>query len=264
MSGVDSTACPRCGTPRSQSTPAGLICPACLMANAGAPSDAAPPILRYLRILNVIGEGPRGRVYLAELLPPAAALVAVKRLHAGASAIDDKQRRRVLAFDHPNVAAVLDCGVDDAGTAYVVSEYVPGVPLPEFCRQPDQPLSQKLALLLQLTATLEYAAAHGLWHTALKPSNVLVDRSSGTVKVLDFDGALAPGALAPPNDRSALVSLAALVIAVLEAAAPHGARCPPDVADIIRRAASSTPERRYERLRDLSADLTVSLAVHGG
>jgi hypothetical protein len=84
------------------------------------------------------------------------------------------------------------------------------------------------------------------------------------VKVLDFDDALAPGALAPPDDRSALVSLAALVIAVLEAAAPHGARCPPDVADIIRRAASSSPERRYERLRDLSADLTVSLAVHGG
>lgn len=264
MSGADNTSCPRCGTARSHSTPAGLICPACLIANASATAVAAPPILCCVRILNIIGEGPRGRVYLAELLAPAAALVSVKRLHAGASAIDDEQRRRLLAFDHPNVAAVLDCGVDDTGTAYVVSEYVPGVPLPEFCRQPDQPLSQKLSLLLQLTAALEYAAAHGLRHTALKPANVLVDRSSGTVKVLDFDTARGPDALAAPNDRSELAPLAALVVSVLEEAAPRGTQCPPDLADIIRRAASTTAEGRYERLRDLSADLTVSLTVHGG
>jgi serine/threonine protein kinase len=206
-------------------------------------------LLNYLRILNVIGEGPRARVYLAEWLPPASGFAAVKRLTSAASCrIDDAWRQRLLALDHPHVAAVFDYGLDDQGYVYTVTEYVAGVPLPEWCRRQNVALPRRLELLIQTTSALEYAASRGVRHVNLKPPNILVARASGIVKLLDFDTMTSPrpaGIGAAASDAAVLAEISAVVAAVLGEAE-----------------SSSLPSTRYESVRELSAELTCSLARH--
>lgn len=263
--------CARCGAARRRGTPAGAPCPSCLLSSVllapvASPSSAPPDrLLRYLRILNVIGDGPRARVYLAEWLPPGSGFAAVKRFRSVDSwRLDDAFRLRLLEFDHPHIATVFDCGVADDGSAYVVSEYVPGTPLSDYCRRRDVPMTHRLELLLQVTAALEYAGSRGLRHVNLKPSNIVVPRSSDSTKVLDFDTITSEELI--DNSLRGFVDLpglAAIVAAVLrEGESPLDEAPQPDLRRILQRACSSSPKMQYETVRELSADLTSSLAAH--
>jgi non-specific serine/threonine protein kinase/serine/threonine-protein kinase len=171
------------------------LCSACLL-ELSVPRDAAPSplesLLSHLTFLNVIGEGPRARAYLARFAPPDLGLVAVKRLKAGLQRIwrQSTQLGRVLQLDHPNVASVYDAGVDPEERGYCVSEYAPGLPLTRFCDRHVPSAADRAELLLQAADALQYVHAMRLSHLNLKPSNIVVLQGTSTIKVLDFEAAL--------------------------------------------------------------------------
>ncbi len=144
---------------------------------------------RY-ELLELIGEGGMGLVYLAEQKEPVKRRVALKIIKLG---MDTKQviarfeaERQVLAMmDHPNVAKVLDAGATDAGRPYFVMELVKGVSITEYCDKSKLSTRQRLDLFIQVCNAVEHAHQKGIIHRDLKPGNVLVTPAND-VKILDF------------------------------------------------------------------------------
>jgi eukaryotic-like serine/threonine-protein kinase len=155
---------------------------------------------RY-RILEPLGEGGMGRVYLAED-PVLGRKVAVKVLPPEFSS-DPERRQRLLhearaasALNHPNILTVYDLGESD-GALYVAMERIEGCTLREWARGRNRPPIEVLRLARQALAALGAAHATGLVHRDLKPENIMV-RGDGLLKILDFGLArsVSPGALA--------------------------------------------------------------------
>lgn len=144
------------------------------------------------RIVDEIGRGGMGIVYLAEDTrhPEASTPVAIKIL--GASRYSPKSRQRfereqriLAALDHPNIARLLDAGLTDDGAPYLVMEYVEGLPIDVHCAQRELGIAQRLRTFCTVARAVHYAHEANVVHRDLKPSNVLV-MPDGTVKLLDF------------------------------------------------------------------------------
>ena len=158
------------------------------------PADAEAPLPERVgpyRIVGVLGHGGMGTV-LAGLRDEAGFVqrVAIKRLHAGAWSRAARERflreREILAgLEHPNVARLVDGGVDAAGLPYFAMEQVEGAPITEHARAARLELPARLALFEQICHAVEYAHARLVVHRDLKPANVLVT-PSGQAKLLDF------------------------------------------------------------------------------
>ncbi|MCO6437738.1 MAG: serine/threonine protein kinase [Phycisphaerae bacterium] len=145
------------------------------------------------RILQVIGEGGMGVVYLAEQDKPIHRRVALKIIKLG---MDSKQvvarfeteREALALMDHPNVARVLDAGVSDEGRPYFAMEYVPGIPITEYCDKHRLGTEDRLRLFADVCHAIQHAHQKGIIHRDIKPSNVIVaiaeDRP--VPKVIDF------------------------------------------------------------------------------
>ncbi len=146
------------------------------------------------RILDTLGEGGMGIVYLAEQTEPIERQVAIKvtrqprqqseRLH-----MRFELERRILArMAHPNIARVYEAGDLDDGSPYLVMEYVQGVPLDQYCDQGHLDLDTRLELFLQICAGIHHAHQKGVVHRDIKPANLLVQEQDGQpiVKILDF------------------------------------------------------------------------------
>ncbi|MHC4643564.1 MAG: protein kinase domain-containing protein, partial [Planctomycetota bacterium] len=165
----------------------------------GATLDNAPliegpgtKIGRY-KLLEVIGEGGMGLVYLAEQEEPVKRRVAVKLVKPG---MDTKQviarfeaERQVLALlDYPNIAHVFDAGMTPGGRPYFVMEYVKGLPIVEYCDQHRLNIEMRLRLFQRVCNAVQYAHQKGIIHRDIKPSNILVtvqgDRPEP--KIIDF------------------------------------------------------------------------------
>ena len=152
------------------------------------------------RLLQKIGEGGFGIVYMAEQIQPVRRKVALKILKPG---MDTRQviarfeaERQALAFmDHPNIAQVFDGGATSTGRPYFVMELVRGIPITEFCDQNLLSVLQRLALFVNVCKAVQHAHQKGIIHRDLKPTNVMVtvhdDRQ--VVKVIDFGIAKAVG-----------------------------------------------------------------------
>ena len=145
------------------------------------------------KLLEKIGEGGMGLVYMAEQLKPVRRRVALKLIKPG---MDTRQvlarfevERQVLAIlEHPNIAHVLDAGNTDQGRPYFVMELVRGIPITEFCDQSQMSTRERLVLFQDVCLAVQHAHMRGIIHRDLKPSNVLVTMNDAQplVKVIDF------------------------------------------------------------------------------
>ena len=145
------------------------------------------------RILDVLGEGGMGTVYLAEQRDPVRRRVALKVIKLG---MDSKQvvarfeaeRQALALMNHPNIAKVLDAGTTQNGRPFFVMELVKGVPITEFCDKNTYSPQQRLTLFIDVCRAVQHAHQKGIIHRDLKPSNVMVTLHDGmpVVKVIDF------------------------------------------------------------------------------
>jgi serine/threonine protein kinase/tetratricopeptide (TPR) repeat protein len=164
------------------------------------PAAAAEPIpecpetsIGPYRLLEQIGEGGFGIVFLAEQQEPLRRRVALKVLKPGMDtrqvmARFESERQALARMDHPNIARVLDAGTTDSGRPYFVLELVEGVSITEYCDQHQLPLPARLELFLDVCRAIQHAHHKGVIHRDIKPANVLVTRQDDrpVVKVIDF------------------------------------------------------------------------------
>jgi WD40 repeat protein/serine/threonine protein kinase len=152
------------------------------------------------KLLERIGEGGFGVVFMAEQAQPLRRKVALKVLKPGMDtrqvvARFEAERQALAIMDHPNIAKVFDGGATATGRPYFVMELVRGVPITEFCDQNHFTPRQRLELFVAVCQAVQHAHQKGVIHRDLKPSNVLVSRHDTTpvVKVIDFGVAKALG-----------------------------------------------------------------------
>jgi serine/threonine protein kinase/tetratricopeptide (TPR) repeat protein len=152
------------------------------------------------KLLEQIGEGGFGVVFMAEQQQPVRRKVALKILKPGMDtrqvvARFEAERQALALMDHPNIAKVLDGGQTAGGRPYVVMDLVKGVPITAYCDQAQLPPRERLELLWHVCQAVQHAHQKGIIHRDLKPSNVLVTMQDGLplVKVIDFGIAKALG-----------------------------------------------------------------------
>jgi serine/threonine protein kinase len=147
---------------------------------------------RY-KLLQQIGEGGCGVVYMAEQVEPVHRRVALKVIKLG---MDTKQviarfeaeRQALALMDHPNIAKVLDAGATDPGRPYFVMELVRGIKITDYCDQNNLTTRERLELFIQVCRAIQHAHQKGIIHRDIKPSNILVtmDDRAALPKVIDF------------------------------------------------------------------------------
>ncbi|MBI2950123.1 MAG: protein kinase [Verrucomicrobia bacterium] len=154
--------------------------------------DIGATIGRY-KLLQKIGEGGFGVVYMAEQREPVKRRVALKIIKLG---MDTKQvvarfeaeRQALALMDHANIAKVLDGGATETGRPYFVMELVRGIPLTQFCDENHLTTEERLKLFVQVCQALHHAHQKGIIHRDIKPTNILVTRQDDrpVPKVIDF------------------------------------------------------------------------------
>jgi WD40 repeat protein/serine/threonine protein kinase len=168
------------------------------------------------KLLEQIGEGSFGVVFMAEQQRPLRRKVALKVLKPGMDtrqvvARFEAERQALAIMDHPNIAKVFDGGATPSGRPYFVMELVKGAPITAFCDQNHLTPRQRLELFVSVCQAVQHAHQKGLIHRDLKPSNVLVTMRDTTpvVKVIDFGVAKALGQ--ELTDKTLFTGLGALV-----------------------------------------------------
>jgi len=228
--------CPKCHAPIPAEAPQGL-CPKCLVrvsleipegnaecgtatpdSQRGGPNAESSPegsvilrepdilaeqtgmmIGRY-KLLQEIGAGGFGMVFMAEQQEPVQRKVALKIIKAGMDTREiiarfEAERQALALMDHPNIARVLDGGTTSSGRPYFVMELVRGIPITDYCDQANLSTRDRLALFIKVCRAVQHAHQKGVIHRDLKPSNVLVTLQDGEAvpKVIDFGVAKALG-----------------------------------------------------------------------
>src|SRR5262245_12356124 len=183
-----------------------------------APLPESPGLVlagRY-KLVEEIGEGGMGSVWMAQQTEPVKRLVAVKLIKAGmdthqVTARFEAERQALALMDHPNIARVFDAGSTEAGRPYFVMELVKGVPITRFCDESKLTPRQRLGLFADVCQAIQHAHQKGIIHRDLKPSNVLVAPYDGkpVVKVIDFGVAKAAGQ--PLTDLTLVTGFGAVV-----------------------------------------------------
>src|SRR5688572_30228010 len=167
--------------------------------SAGAPAPApaierAGAMIGPYRLIEQIGEGGMGVVFMAEQLRPVRRKVALKIVKPG---LDTKEviarfgaeRQALAMMDHPNIAKVFDAGSTDTGRPYFVMELVRGVPITQYCDEQKLAPRERLELFAQVCHAVQHAHTKGIIHRDLKHTNVLVTLNDGdrpVPKVIDF------------------------------------------------------------------------------
>ena len=145
------------------------------------------------KLLQVIGEGGFGVVYMAEQEEPIRRRVALKLVKLGMDTKEviarfEAERQALAMMEHPNIARVLDAGATETGRPYFVMELVRGVPITEYCDENCLSTRERLELFAQVCHAVQHAHQKGIVHRDLKPSNVMVTLHDGRAmpKVIDF------------------------------------------------------------------------------
>jgi serine/threonine protein kinase/tetratricopeptide (TPR) repeat protein len=175
----------------------------------GEPASERPGmVVGPYKLLQQIGEGGMGTVYMAEQSHPVQRKVAVKIIRPGMDSRQiiarfEAERQALALMDHPNIAKVLDAGTVDAhglqsvglGRPYFVMELVKGVPITKYCDQHRLTPKERLELFIPVCKAVQHAHQKGIIHRDLKPSNVMIALYDGkpVPKVIDFGVAKATG-----------------------------------------------------------------------
>lgn len=248
---------------------------------------------RY-RLLEEIGEGGFGLVFMAEQTEPVHRKVALKIVKAGMDTREviarfEAERQALALMDHPNIARVLDAGATETGRPYFVMELVKGIPVTNYCDQQRLATTERLQLFIKVCGAVQHAHQKGIIHRDLKPTNILVTLVDGepVPKVIDFGVAKAlgqkltektlftafqqmigtPAYMSPEqaalsgvdvDTRSDIYSLGVLLYELLTGATPFDADALRKAAlDEIRRLIRETePPRPSTRLQRLGQELT--------
>ena len=151
-------------------------------------SASAPKSIGDYRLVKKLGEGGMGQVWLAEQTAPVRREVALKLIRAGM--FDDallqrfqSERQSLAIMDHPTIAKIFDAGTTPDGQPYFVMEYVPGLPITEYCDQKRLRVAERLELFIKVCEGVQHAHQKAIIHRDLKPANILV---------VDVDGKPAP------------------------------------------------------------------------
>ncbi|HXY36814.1 MAG TPA: serine/threonine-protein kinase, partial [Planctomycetaceae bacterium] len=204
------------------------------LAAALAPTQAGEPIREQVgstigpyKLMEQIGEGGFGLVFVAEQQQPIRRKVALKIIKPGMDTRDviarfEAERQALALMDHPNIARVLDAGTTESGRPYFVMELVRGVPITDYCDQSQLTPAERLRLFIDVCNAVQHAHQKGIIHRDLKPSNVLVARYDGNPvpKVIDFGVAKAAGQQL--TDRTLVTGFGA-VVGTLEYMSPEQA-----------------------------------------
>jgi len=155
--------------------------------------EAVGQTLGRYKLLERVGEGGYGVVYVAEQTEPVRRRVALKVIKLG---MDTKQvvarfeaeRQALALMDHPNIAKVLDAGTTEQGRLYFVMELVRGIKITDYCDQEKMPTKERLDLFIKVCHAIQHAHQKGIIHRDIKPSNILVTLHDGVPvpKVIDF------------------------------------------------------------------------------
>ncbi|MBX3406966.1 MAG: serine/threonine protein kinase [Phycisphaeraceae bacterium] len=173
-------------------------------ASPAGPAEIGTQIGPY-RVLELIGEGGFGAVYLAEQREPVRRRVALKVVKLGMDSKEvlarfEAERQALAMMDHPNVAKVFDAGMTASGRPYFAMEHVPGVSITQYCDDQKLSVRERLELFVPVCAAVQHAHTKGIIHRDLKPGNILVtmfDAGGGgrpVPKVIDFGIAKATSA----------------------------------------------------------------------
>ncbi len=157
------------------------------------PEEKPGDVIGAYKLLQKIGEGGCGTVYMAEQEEPVRRRVALKVIKLGMDTREviarfEAERQALAMMDHPNIARVLEAGATDAGRPYFAMELVRGVPITRYCDEQALSTAQRLQLFVQVCHAVQHAHQKGVVHRDLKPSNILVTLHDGAPvpKVIDF------------------------------------------------------------------------------
>jgi WD40 repeat protein/serine/threonine protein kinase len=157
------------------------------------PEESPGTVIGRYKLLQKIGEGGMGVVYMAEQEEPVRRRVALKIIKLGMDtrsviARFEAERQALAMMDHSNIAKVLDGGATDAGRPYFVMELVRGVRITEYCDEAKLSTGERLNLFIQVCQAIQHAHQKAIIHRDIKPSNILVTIDDGVPvpKVIDF------------------------------------------------------------------------------
>lgn len=192
--------CPECGG-RLKVGAREDLCARCLLVAAlrHSPADAAEDLLEpgrrigAYRIVRLLGEGGMGMVYLAEQELPMVREVALKLIKLGMDTRAvltrfESEQQALARMEHPHIAQVYEAGSSAQGRPYFAMEYVPGIPITDYCDRQRLDMRRRLELFLQVANAVQHAHQKGVIHRDLKPSNILVMERDGAAvpKIIDF------------------------------------------------------------------------------
>jgi eukaryotic-like serine/threonine-protein kinase len=168
------------------------------------------------RLLQKLGEGGMGRVWLAEQATPVRRRVALKLIKAGM--YDDavlkrfaSERQSLAIMDHPSIAKVFDAGTTPDGQPYFVMEYVPGVPITDYCDQKRLNIRERMELFIKVCDGVQHAHLKAIIHRDLKPANILVTEVDGKPLPRIIDFGLAKATTLQTPDETMLTRLGSFV-----------------------------------------------------
>lgn len=161
--------------------------------HAQGPDSAAGERIGPYKLLQKLGEGGMGTVWLAEQSEPVRRKVALKVIKAGMDsalviARFEAERQALALMDHPNIAKILDAGTTSAGRPYFVMELVKGIAITKYCDQEHLTPTERLELFIPACQAVQHAHQKGIIHRDLKPSNIMVGLYDGrpVPKIIDF------------------------------------------------------------------------------
>src|SRR5208283_2601199 len=158
-----------------------------------SPSESAGDRIGRYKLLQKIGEGGCGVVFMAEQDEPIRRRVALKVIKLGMDTKEviarfEAERQALAMMDHPNIARVFDAGATDTGRPFFVMELVRGIRITQYCDQQNLSTAERLNLFVQVCHAIQHAHQKGIIHRDIKPSNILVTLQDGepVPKVIDF------------------------------------------------------------------------------
>jgi eukaryotic-like serine/threonine-protein kinase len=158
------------------------------------PSEASPgAVIDAYRLLQLIGQGGMGEVWLAEQKEPVRRRVAIKLIKAGMDTREvvarfESERQALALMDHPGIAKVFEAGATPQGRPYFAMEYVTGMPITDYCDKHKLTTRQRLELFMLVCDAVQHAHQKAILHRDLKPSNILVGEVDGkpAPRIIDF------------------------------------------------------------------------------